>query len=142
MPKYFSKSTKVMRKLNNFWHVKPRSLRVQNVACYIPSIFFDPWDRLRLTTVCVKLHFIILSYDSSSQQDGCLQTNEMVLNSRKQTIHSFQATPHFVEHNRKSIPLLGVLQWIEAALMDILRDTGETAWPSVLDEAEEITACK
>lgn len=62
---YFSKSVMVMKKINNFWHVKPRSFRVQNVACYISSLFFF-WsvDRLWLTTVCSKPHFIILSYDS------------------------------------------------------------------------------
>lgn len=131
----------VMKKIN-FWHIKPRSLRVWNVACYISSIFFDLWDRLWLMTVCSKLHFIILSDDSFSQQDGCLQTKEMVLNSSKQKLHSFQATPRYVEHNNKQVLLLGVLQRIEAALKGIFRGSWETAWPSVLDDTEKIIACK
>lgn len=129
-----------MKKIN-FWHVKSQSLRLWNVAFYISSIFFWSVGQI-VTTVCSKLHFIILSYDSFSQQDGCFQTKEMVLNSSKQKLHSFQATPHYVEHNSKQVSLLGVLQRIEAALKGIFRGSWETAWPSVLDNAEEIIACK
>lgn len=109
---------------------------------YFFNIFFNLWDRLWLTTVCSKLHFIILSYDSFSQQDGCLQTKEIVLNSSKQKLHSFQATPHYVEHNSKQVPLLGVLQRTEAALKGNVRGSWGTTGPSVLDDAEETTAFK
>lgn len=137
-----NKSIMVMNKIH-FWHIKSRSRWIWNVACYISSIYFDLWDRLWLTTVCNKLHFIILPDDSFSQQDGCLQTKEIVFNSSsKQKLHSFQATPHYVEHNNKQVLLLGVLQRIEAALKGIFRGRWENAWPSVLDDTEKIIAYK
>lgn len=134
----------VMRKISNFWHVKSKSLKSTKCSLlYFFGVvcFFNLWDRLWLTTVCIKLHFIILSYDSFSQ-DGCLQTNEMALNWSEQKLPSFQKITHYLLHNSKPVPFLGVLQWIKIALKDILRDTWKTAWPSVLDDAEEITACK
>lgn len=66
----------------------------------------------------------------------------MALNLSKQKFPSFQATPHCLEHNSKPVSFPGVLQLIEAALRDTLRDTQQTVWPSVLNDAKEIIAYK
>lgn len=114
----------VMKKINNFWLVKSKSLRVQNVACYISLCYMVFLKYVEQIVTDYSMHqttfhnFILWLILSTRWLP---QTSEMVLNLSKQKLPSFQATTHYLLHNSKPVPFLGVLQWIEAALKDILR---------------------